>query len=493
MVVLRPVGFTNRFSMRRILSTAVIALLAAPALAAAQQPDTLRLSIRDAVARAMTSSEEVRLAGAQVDVTNAQLGVARSTVLPQLRLATTYTHVVESARAQAVGQIFNQPNTYNVTANFTQSLFQGGRALAGYRSASRLREAAKLTEEDTRAQMTLSVQRAYLNALLSNRLVEIQEANLALADSQVAQVQRFEAAGRSARYDVLRARVQRANIEPLVIQARSDRELAILDLKRLINIPIEQPLALTTAVDESALPAMVDRVEALEPERDRATIRAAEMTAEARRQGIRVARADLLPTVNFFVNTGLQAFPTENRLPSLRGKVLSVGCDADAPPGRSCTSQNGGFFPDRSLGLQFSWSIFDGLGNRSSIDLAQSQARVAELQLAQRRETVALEVAAARAELSRTSALFASNQANVEEASEAYRLARIRFNRGISTQLEVQDAQLALMTAEINQARTVNDLYLSVAELSRSLGEEVPLPPSRATASLTTPRTDDGE
>ena len=79
------------------------------------------------------------------------------------------------------------------------------------------------------------------------------------------------------------------------------------------------------------------------------------------------------------------------------------------------------------------------------------------------------------------------------EATEAYRLARVRFNRGLSTQLEVQDAQLALMTAEINQARTANDLYLAVAGLARSLGDPVPLPPASTTALLTTPPTDDGK
>jgi outer membrane protein TolC len=81
----------------------------------------------------------------------------------------------------------------------------------------------------------------------------------------------------------------------------------------------------------------------------------------------------------------------------------------------------------------------------------------------------------------------------VAEATEAYRLASVRFNRGLSTQLEVQDAQLALMTAEINQARTANDLYLAVAGLSRALGEPVPLPPASATASLTTLPTNDGK
>jgi outer membrane protein TolC len=479
--------------MRRILASTVIVLMAAHGPAAAQGRDTLQLSIQDAVSRAMTSSEEVQLAGAQLDVTKAQLGEARSTLLPQLRLGTTYTHVDESARAAAVGSIFSQPNTYNVTANFTQTVFQGGRVLAGYRAATRTREAAQLSAEETRAQMALDVQRAYLNAVLAKRLVEIQEANLALADSQLVQVQRFEAAGRAARYDVLRARVQRSNLEPLAIQARSDLELAVLDLKRLINVPLDQPLALTTTVDASALPAMVASVAARTGVDQRASIRAAELTASARQEGVRIAKADLFPTVSLFLNTGLQAYPTANRLPALRGKVFTNDCGDGGASGRSCTTQNGGFFPDRSFGLQLSWPIFDGLRNRSAIDLAQSQARVAELQLAQQRESVAIEVSSARADLARARALFESNQANVAEATEAYRLASVRFTRGLSTQLEVQDAQLALMTAEINQARTANDLYLAVAGLSRALGEPVPLPPASATASLTTLPTNDGK
>ena len=48
---------------------------------------------------------------------------------------------------------------------------------------------------------------------------------------------------------MLRARVERSNLEPLAIQARNDRELALLELKRLLNVPVDQPLTLVTRID----------------------------------------------------------------------------------------------------------------------------------------------------------------------------------------------------------------------------------------------------
>src|SRR4029078_4694452 len=73
-----------------------------------------------------------------------------------------------------------------------------------------------------------------------------------LASARADQVAQLERSGRAARYDVLRSGVERANIEPLVIQARNDREIAMIDFKRLLNIPPSQPVALTTTIDAEA-------------------------------------------------------------------------------------------------------------------------------------------------------------------------------------------------------------------------------------------------
>jgi outer membrane protein TolC len=443
--------------------------------------DTLRLSVDDAVAIALRQSDEMGIAAAQIDVADAQYGTARANTLPQLRFSGSYLRVYESARGQAVGSVFNQPNTYITNANLTQTLFQGGKLVSATRAANDVRQAARYDEREQRAQVTLQVQRAYLEVLYADRIAALQDTNVLLASRRLAQVEQFERAGQAARYDVLRARVERANLEPLAIQAHSDRELAVLQLKRVLNMPVEQPVELVSRVDPAAaaaalLVALADT--ALTP--DRASVHAAELNLSARRLNIAMARADYFPTLTAFLQSGYQAFPGPGQgFPSLRGALREDLCPVGSAAGRLC--QNGGFFSDRQAGLNISFPIFDGFRVKSNVELAAAQSRLAEIQLQQEREAVSLDAARARAELRRAQALFAARQQNSAEAREAFRLATLRFTRGLSTQLEVSDAQLALLTAETTEARATYDLFLASADLARALGRPVPVPASAST------------
>ena len=465
-----------------------LALLLVPGLLRAQSApdapvhDTLRLSVGDAVTIALRQSDEVGVAAAQVDLADAAYGAARANVLPQLRFSGAYTRVYQSARGQAVGSVFNQPNTYTAAANLSQTLFQGGKLVNATRAAGEMREAARYDEHEQRSRVTLAVQRAYLEALYTGRIAELQETNLALAASRLAQVEQFERAGQAARYDVLRARVERANIEPLAIQARSDREIALLELKRVLNVPIEQPMALTSRIDAEAAAAQLAHLADTVAEVNRAVVRSAERNLAAKKLNIAVARADYFPAVSVFLQSGYQAYPAPGQgFPTSRGVLHEDLCPAGSAAGRLC--QNGGLFSDRQAGLNISFPLFDGFRVKSNVDLAAAQARLAELQLRQEREAVSLDVARAHAELRRSQAVFAARQQNSAEANEAFRLATLRFSRGLSTQLEVSDSQLALLTAESTEARATYDLFLASADLARALGRPIPLPPTSSAPS----------
>lgn len=488
--------------------------LAARALGAQQPTDSLVLSLDDAVTRALRFGDESRLATAQVELAEAQITSARATGLPQLRLSSTYSHQMENARAQAVGSIFGQANTYNSNLNLSQTLFQGGRVVSASRAASRIGQAAALDADELRRDVTVDVQRAYLNAALAARLVEIQQGNLALADARLAQITQLQEGGRAARYDVLRARVERANLEPLLIQARNARELAQLELKRLLNLPVDRPLRLTTALDGEAVfqaaqaaaaqslaaPAGLAALPAPGAASDapvaaaaidgRGTVRAARLTAEARRLGVRVAQADYLPTVSISATFGYLAFPEGGflqQVPTSLGRLDAVACPPGSDAGRVCTAQNGGWFSDRSLFLSVAWPLFDGMRARSNVQQARAQARIAELQLDQRREAVTIEIASARSDLESALALYAAQRQNVAEADEAYTLAELRFTRGLGTPLETSDAQLARLTAQTNAVRAVFDLFLATAELARAEGRTIPMPSAATAAPSSTP------
>lgn len=463
--------------MRSLSLFALASLLAgAPSLAVAQRPDTLHLALEEAVTRALRVSDEALLADAQVNLADAAVTSARASIFPQLRITGGYTKSIESARAVAVGQIFNQSNTYTSNANFSQTIFQGGREFAGMAAARYTQRSARLNAHEIRAQVAVNVQRAYLAALYAGRIVGIQTRNADLSAARLQQVRQLQSAGRAARYEVLRASVERANLEPLLIQAQSDREIALLELKRLLNIAPSQPVALTTSLEPQAVRAFVaSAVIDTFVSSSRAAVQAAELSARARDLSVRVARADLLPTITVFFNQGYQAFPLEG-FPAIRGRVSNEFCPDGTPESRTCN--NGGFFRDRSLGVNFSWALFDGLRTKGAIDLAQAQAEIARLQLAQQREAVSVEAARARAEFNRARAQFEARQQTSAEAGEAFQLASLRFTRGLGTQLEVSDAQVQLFTAESNEARSVFDLYLSYAELARAEGRPIPLPPA---------------
>jgi outer membrane protein TolC len=185
----------------------------------AQRADTVRLSVADALTRVLRESDEIRIGQAQLEVTGAQVTQARAAGLPALNWRGSYTQVTRNARATIVSTgIFGQSYTYTTTLALSQPIFQGGRIFAGMRAAADARDASRHNLLETRARLTMDAHTAYLGAILALELVVIQEENAKLADARLAQVQQLERAGRASRYDLLKARVDRANLEPAVLR-----------------------------------------------------------------------------------------------------------------------------------------------------------------------------------------------------------------------------------------------------------------------------------
>jgi outer membrane protein len=481
----RPTDRLGRF----LVTVSLSALLLAPSLSAqaARLPvsraerlatDTLVLTFDGAVTRALRDGEEVRAATAAEQVAAAQIGVARATGMPQLRLNSGYNQVINNARADIVGAVFNQAFNYNANAQLQQPLFLGGRVVAGARAANAARGAARASTAEVRGNLVVDVERAYLNALFTKRLIDIQQRNLRLADDRVAQARQLEAAGRASRYDVLRLKVERANLEPALVQAQNDFDIAVLNLRRLVNVDAARPVVLTSEVDTIALRGMIAVADTASTGTERAAVRAAEFTRNAREAGVRIARADLFPSVTATFTSGFLALPAGNGLPRVGGSTSNAFC----PPGSAATRvcQNNGWFTDRNFGVQFSWPIFDGLRTKANLDNAHALVDQSNVQLALVREQVTLEAAAARAEFGRARTLYDARRETVAEAREAFDLSVLRNSRGIGTTLDVSDAQLNLVRAEVNAARAIYDVFLAAAELARAAGRPIPLPDGSA-------------
>jgi outer membrane protein TolC len=125
-------------------------------------------------------------------------------------------------------------------------------------------------------------------------------------------------------------------------------------------------------------------------------------------------------------------------------------------------------------GIGLSWNLFNGLSTQAQTRRAEYQSRVAELNLQQserelegsvRQSLVALEAQITSAQLA---------EANRKAAADALVLAEERFNAGVSSTLEVRDAQLKLTQAELTLLENRINVEIARFTLMRAMGTLAP-------------------
>ncbi len=148
---------------------------------------------------------------------------------------------------------FGRENTYRFGLSFSQTLFSGGRVSGQTQAANANVRSADIGLTAARAQLLLDVTKAYYDAALGDRLVAIAEATLRQADTTLSQSQLAREVGTQSEFDLLRARVTRDNQRPVVIQRQASRDLAHYALKNLLNLPLDEPIALTTELVDTTM------------------------------------------------------------------------------------------------------------------------------------------------------------------------------------------------------------------------------------------------
>jgi outer membrane protein TolC len=449
---------------------AILSIAVAPLSLSAQEtgpPDTLRLSLDGAVAKALEESEEIQVARAQVDQAASQITQATAAALPHLSANLTYNRTIKSifddiqffpeddtAGAGGDGGLgdlpFGRPNTYLTSLQVTQLLWAGGSVGAARRAATLFRSASENQLAETESDIVFQVRTAYLNAVAARRLNEIAVQSQQVALGHLRQVESFRQAGTASEFDLLRARVDYENRNPAVVQTDNAAQLALLELKRLVNVSADQPLELTTQggvemvqVDETVLADLV---------MDRPVLRAAQENIGMREAAVTVYRAQRWPSLSLLGNLGFQAFP--NRV---------------TPPGFDRWRK------DWYVALGVSWDVFNGLQTKGQIAEAQAQLRQARVEEAQLKEALEIRLEAGLADYRMALAQLEARQETVTLAERAHELAESRFANGLSTQLEVSDAGLLLDEARVNQVQAMYDYVKALAQLERLSGGRLQL------------------
>jgi outer membrane protein len=501
--------FRGRTAVRTIGTLFTAAILVAPAARAqvttAAQPALQSISLDEAVRTAEAQSEAIRIARAGVQRAQGQQYQARSQRLPQLNASASYTRTLASqfeniggggppvdttrpappptpcdqylrdATATTAERLagledanrcslggdpfssfgslgFGAKNQYNAGLSLSQNLFAGGRISAQNAVANAGRRSAEIELAAQRAQLRLDVTQAYFDAALADRLVALAESSAVQTNEVLRQTQLARTVGNVSEFELLRAQVSSANQRPIVIQRQSDREVAYLRLKQLLNFPLDSPVELTTVVDDPVATSAALEAAGITGDTaavDRATVRQAAAAIDAERGLLKVAKAQRFPTLALTSQYGKVAFPLTN-LP-----------------------QSGDFRTNWTVGLATQFPLFTGGRIKGEQMVAEANVREAQARYDQLREFAALDSRVTINDLLQARAAWQASLGTAEQASRAYSIAEVRYREGISTQLELNDARILLEQAVANRALAARNLQ--VARVKLALLPDLPL------------------
>jgi len=426
-------------NVRTILAAAALLL------AAGLSGDTLSLTLSQAVDRALSDGTAARLAALEVEQSEALASRAKSPLRP--RVEAVVSDFNQSLNLATFGLTFpGIPNVvppFNVfDAHIAASMnvidVAARRRYAAARQQIRVSEADRERSDDDVAAAVASL---YLTVRRAESLVDETESNVKLFERLREQAAHQQQAGTGTRLDTTRADVQLSRQRQALLAAETQRDIARLALLHAIGADLSSTLVL--ADRRETLPGPVPTAEfAIETaRRRRPELRAFDENLAAARLQLSAARGERWPRLSVQAQGGYNG----NHLGDLSWTRL--------------------------IGGSISFPVYSGGETAAKIEEArlnelslQIQRREAELRVEEevRRDLLAYRSAESRERLA---------EENARLALDELTLATDRFVNGVSSSIEVDNAQTSVASARDARVSALADREQARIELARATGE----------------------
>ncbi|MBX3326926.1 MAG: TolC family protein [Nitrospira sp.] len=414
-------------------------------------PPELKLSLRDAIQAAIDNNVNVRLLKERIAAAQAQANTSLGALLPNVsgyvsgrnQTVNLGAFGLPPDRLSGLGlrrSVTDPFEVYDARATLVQNIFSLS-LIQRWRAAKSGIDVANLEAEVTKRDVMATVGLLYIEALRADEAVKARQADIELAQQLVKLAKDRRAAGVATGLDVTREEVQLENDRQRVLVAQNEQESARLNLIRTLGIDFEVRLVLT---DELRFipPEPLRTEEALTVAREQRL----ELRAQEQRQRLAVISLSSV---------------TSERIPSL-SLAGDYGWIGLKPEDALAT---------RSIGLNFSIPIFDGGQRESRISESRSRVRQESIRMKDVSDQVTLEVRNALLTLESSTQQVAVAEKGMELALKELTFARDRFTAGLTTNIEVTNAQTSVARARDNQIEALFRFNASRINLARAKGE----------------------
>lgn len=416
-----------------------------------------KLSLQEAVTLAAQRNPEIEASTLEIEKSKHQKTIARSLFLPSVSASAQVNHYFQLNPFFGFGETtpggkipygrFGGEDQFGAVISAVQPLYNP-QAFPSLRHSGLKEDESRLALNAKRVATLSFVKETYLQILVLNERIKLQHESINRNQRVLEDAKSLFIQGKGLRVDTLRAYTAVKNLGPDLLKLNFAIETGKLQLKALMGIDSLHDIQLTDSLflpDPGTIPAEEEvYTEAKNNNPDYQLIALQEQLSE---QQISIASAARMPSVSAVAQYQLQSQTNQ-------------------------FEYGNAYYPSSSfVGLQVSIPLFTGLSNHAKV----KQANIAKEQTALRsknayeqlRSSVHQVVADSHESLAR----LQTTAAVKETAQLSYNIIQYRYKRGVSSRLELTDAELELSTAQSNYLEAVYDYLSARIALQRIMGK----------------------
>lgn len=434
---------------KRNIVIAYCAVLFSVASVSAQQP----LRISQAECREMALSHSEKLQQSENVLRQAELDrkIAKTAFLPGVEGSAMGAYALPDM--DMMGMKLRMRGTYMAGINLTQPIYTGGKITTGHRLARIGEEAAAERLRMTRMDVLVEADNAYWTYIAVGRKVRMLESYHAQMDTLYFQTTAALAAGMATENDLLRIEAKRSDIRYQLQKVQNGADLCRMSLCRIVGVDFDTRIE---ATDTALVVSPSDRLSAETAARPELHLLEKQVAAE--KEQIRMARADMLPTVGLSVGYSYYGNLKLNGMADAGGGMM-------AP--YSQKFQDGMGLAMLSVKIP----IFHWGENRKKVRKAQYGLRNAELDLQKNSRLLDIEVQQAIRNVQDGYLLILTAEKGLQQAEENLRVTHNRYAASMAPLTDLLDAQSQWQQAQSNLIEAQAQYKIYETEYLRTRGE----------------------
>ena len=334
-----------------------------------------------------------------------------------------------------------------VGAEASWQIFSGGRTISAIRAAKAYKQLTAWQERRIRETQVREIALAYYSVQLTKERVAVRKQSVEQLSNFEAEIHKKYAAGTVSEFDSLSAQVALANERPYLIAASNELALAMEQFRNLTYIDAE-----TFELSDSLefIPVKINLDEAIDLGLNkRPNLQEKASAVRLRKENISRQKSDYYPRVNLFADYRMY--------------------DPD-PYGWFPGATSDGWTLHWVGGIRANWRLFDGGTRRANVGESKLKMAIEEDELRDMERAVSLDIRTQWLRGRDATEVIKATDKTEELAERALEIANARFDAGLSTRLEVTQANLELSDARLARSRALYEHMVAITSMKHAMG-----------------------